>query len=82
MSLDLIPAGFQQAPVLQAFSTLVAENALLFNVLKKIANTDCRYGVRMKEDAAEVVNQIHEARIEAESKARVEARFRAEGIIE
>lgn len=64
------PPGFQQAPVIQAFDTLAAENATLFDALQRIADMDSRYGLEMKEEAADAVRQILEARIDAKIKAR------------
>ncbi len=63
-----IPPGFQQAPVLQAFAAVTAERDLLLTALQAIADTDSRYGERMKEAAAQALEQLLEARIDAQIK--------------
>lgn len=64
MSLAAIPAGFQAAPVVQAFAAVTAERDAMFQVLKQIAATDGRYGLQMKEAAADAARQILEQRVE------------------
>lgn len=66
------PPGFQQAPVIQAFGALAAENDTLFGVLQRIADMDSRYGLEMKETAADAVRAILAARIDAKIKARMQ----------
>lgn len=65
MSLAAIPAGFQAAPVVQAFETIIAERDVMFEALQQIAAADSRYGLDMKEAASEAVRQILEQRVEA-----------------
>lgn len=64
MSLAAIPAGFQAAPVVQAFAAVTAERDAMFQALQQIAATDSRYGLRMKEVASQAVRQILEQRVE------------------
>lgn len=70
MSLAAIPTGFQAAPVVQAFAAVTAERDALLEALQEIAGTDSRYGLQMKEAAADAVRQILEARIEERINAR------------
>lgn len=70
MSLAAIPTGFQAAPVVQAFAAVTAERNALLEALQEIAGTDSRYGLQMKEAAADAVRQILEARIEERINAR------------
>ncbi len=70
MNAPMLPAGFQQAPVMQAFDALLAEHKAMFEALQEIARTDSRYGLEMKEAAADVVRQILESQIEARVRAR------------
>lgn len=65
MSLTAIPAGFQAAPVVQAFAAVTAERDAMFQALQQIAATDSRYGLQMKEAAADAVREILEARRQA-----------------
>ena len=60
MSLAAIPTGFQAAPVVQAFAAVAAQRDAMFQALQQIAATDSRYGLDMKEAAAEAVRQILE----------------------
>ena len=48
---------------------VMTQNALMFAALQTISNTDCRYGLGMKEVASAAVNQILESRIDARIKA-------------
>lgn len=64
MTLAAIPIGFQSAPVVQAFAAITAERDAMFQALQQIAATDCRYGLDMKQAAAEAVRQILERRVE------------------
>jgi hypothetical protein len=74
-ALVTIPPSFQQAPAPQAFSRLEAEHVLTFGVLQAIANTDCRYGLDMKEIASTAVNRILEADMDARVEARAQRRL-------
>lgn len=65
MSLAAIPAGFQAAPVVQAFAAVTAERDAMFQALQQIAATDSRYGLQMKAAAADAVLEILEARRQA-----------------
>lgn len=65
MSLAAIPAGFQAAPVVQAFAAVTAERDQMLVALQQIAATDSRYGLQMKEAAADVVREILESRRQA-----------------
>lgn len=65
MSLAAIPAGFQAAPVVQAFAAVTAERDQMLVALQQIAATDSRYGLQMKEAAADAVREILEARRQA-----------------
>ena len=65
MSLAAIPTGFQAAPVVQAFAVVTAERDAMFQALQQIAATDSRYGLQMKEVAADAVREILEARRQA-----------------
>lgn len=65
MSLAAIPAGFQAAPVVQAFAAVTAERDQMLVALQQIAATDSRYGLQMKEAAADAVCEILEARRQA-----------------
>lgn len=73
MSLTAIPAGFQSAPVVQAFAAVTAQRDAMFQALQQIAATDSRYGLDMKEAAAEAVHQI----LEQSAKARINQRSAA-----
>lgn len=70
MNAPMLPPGFQQAPVLRAFDSLLVEHKAMFEALQEIARTDSRYGLQMKEVAADAVRQILEARIEERINAR------------
>lgn len=63
-ALNAIPPGFQHAPVIQAFDVITAERDKLLEAMQEIANTDSRYGERMREAANTAVQQILEARID------------------
>jgi hypothetical protein len=63
-ALDAIPPGFRHPPVIQAFQEVTAERDLLLAVLQEIANTDGRYGERMREAANTAVVQILETRVD------------------
>lgn len=65
MSLAAIPAGFQAAPVVQAFAAVTAERDAMLQALQQIAATDSRYGLQMKEAASDAVREILEARRQA-----------------
>lgn len=70
MNAPMLPPGFQQAPVMQAFDSLLAEHKAMFETLQQIARTDSRDGLLMKEAAADAVRQILESQIEARISAR------------
>ena len=70
MNAPMLPPGFQQAPVMQAFDSLLAEHKAMFETLQQIARTDSRDGLLMKEAAADAVRQILESQIEARVRAR------------
>ena len=70
MSLTAIPTGFQAAPVVQAFAAVTAERDQLLAALQQIANTDSRYGLQMKEAAAQALEQLSDARADARINAR------------
>ena len=89
---QIVPVGFQQAPVLQAFEVLVAkksaecaaiaaERDAAFSALQEVARTDYRYGLAMKELASEAVCKILESRVDAQVDARLKARIEAAGSI-
>ena len=65
MSLTAIPTGFQAAPVVQAFAAVTAERDRMLVALQQIAATDSRYGLQMKEAAADAVREILESRRQA-----------------
>lgn len=70
MNAPMLPPGFQQAPVMQAFDSLLAEHKAMFEALQEIARTDSRDGRLMKETAADAVRQILESQIDAQVRAR------------
>ena len=62
---NIIPAGFQSAPVLLAVSDLLAERDMLLAAIERIADTDSRYGLKMQEVASDVIGRLLEHRIDA-----------------
>ncbi len=65
-AVSAIPPGFRQPPVIQAFAAVTAERDLLLAALQEIANTDSRYGERMRDAAAQALEQLLEARVDAQ----------------
>ena len=61
---NIIPPGFQSAPVLLAVSDLLAERDMLLAAIERIADTDSRYGLEMREVASGVIGRLLEHRIE------------------
>ena len=62
---NIIPAGFQSAPVLLAISDLITERDILLAAIERIADTDSRYGLEMREVASDVIGRLLEHRVEA-----------------
>ena len=62
---NIIPAGFQSAPVLLAVGDLITERDILLAAIERIADTDSRYGLEMKEVASDVIGRLLEHRIDA-----------------
>lgn len=62
---NIIPSGFQSAPVLLAVSDLLAERDMLLAAIERIADTDSRYGLEMQEVASDVIGKLLEHRIDA-----------------
>ena len=62
---SIIPAGFQSAPVLLAVSDLLTERDMLLEAIERIADTDSRYGLEMREVASDVIGRLLEHRVEA-----------------
>ena len=62
---NIIPAGFQSAPVLLAVSDLLTERDMLLEAIERIADTDSRYGLEMREVASDVIGRLLEHRIYA-----------------
>ena len=62
---NIIPPGFQSAPVLLAVSDLLAERDMLLAAIERIADTDSRYGLEMQEVASDVIGRLLEHRIDA-----------------
>lgn len=62
---NIIPPGFQSAPVLLAVSDLLTERDMLLAAIERIADTDSRYGLEMQEEASDVIGRLLEHRIEA-----------------
>ena len=61
---NIIPPGFQSAPVLLAVSDLLAERDMLLAAIERIADTDSRHGLEMQEVASDVIGQLLDHRIE------------------
>lgn len=61
---NIIPAGFQSAPVLLAVSDLLTERDMLLEAIERIADTDSRYGLEMREVASDVIGKLLEHRVE------------------
>ena len=62
---NIIPAGFQSAPVLLAVSDLITERDILLAAIERIADTDSRYGLEMREVASDVIGKLLEHRTNA-----------------
>ena len=62
---NIIPAGFQSAPVLLAVSDLITERDMLLAAIERIADTDSRYGLEMQEVASDVIGRLLDHRIDA-----------------
>lgn len=60
---NIIPAGFQSAPVLLAVSDLITERDMLLEAIERIADTDSRYGLEMQEVASDVIGRLLDHRI-------------------
>ena len=60
----IIQAGFQSAPVPLAVSDLLAERDMLLAAIERIADTDSRYGLEMREVACDVIGRLLEHRID------------------
>lgn len=59
---------FADVPMNERFADVQAEHQILFEVMKGIASTDCRYGVDMQELASATIREILEARIDTKIK--------------
>ena len=62
---NIIPPGFQSAPVLLAVSDLITERDILLAAIERIADTDSRHGLEMQEVASDVIGRLLEHRIDA-----------------
>lgn len=62
---NIIPPGFQSAPVLLAVSDLITERDMLLAAIERIADTDSRYGLEMQEVASDVIGRLLDHRIDA-----------------
>lgn len=62
---NIIPAGFQSAPVMLAVSDLITERDMLLAAIERIADTDSRYGLEMQEVASDVIGRLLDHRIDA-----------------
>ena len=62
---NIIPTGFQSAPVLLAVSDLITERDMLLAAIERIADTDSRYGLEMQEVASDVIGRLLDHRIDA-----------------
>lgn len=60
---NIIPAGFQSAPVLLAVSDLLTERDMLLEAIERIADTDSRYGLEMQEVASDVIGKLLDHRL-------------------
>ena len=61
---NIIPPGFQSAPVLLAVSDLLTERDMLLAAIERIADTDSRYGLEMQEVASDVIGRLLEHRVD------------------
>ena len=61
---NIIPSGFQSAPVLLAVSELLTERDMLLAAIERIADTDSRYGLEMQEVASDVIGRLLEHRVD------------------
>lgn len=59
---NIIPAGFQSAPVLLAVSDLLTERDMLLMAIERIADTDGRRGLEMRGVANDVISRLLEHR--------------------
>ena len=62
---NIIPPGFQSAPVLLAISDLITERDMLLAAIERIVDTDSRYGLEMQEVASDVIGRLLDHRIDA-----------------
>lgn len=62
---NIIPPGFQSAPVMLAVSDLITERDMLLAAIERIADTDSRYGLEMQEVASDVIGRLLDHRIDA-----------------
>ena len=62
---SIIPPGFQSPPVLLAVSDLITERDMLLAAIERIADTDSRYGLEMREVASDVIGRLLDHRIDA-----------------
>ena len=62
---NIIPSGFQSAPVLLAVSDLITERDMLLAAIERIADTDSRCGLEMQEVASDVIGRLLDHRIDA-----------------
>jgi len=61
---NIIPPGFQSAPVLLAVSDLLAERDMLLEAIERIVDTDSRYGLEMQEVASDVIGKLLDHRVD------------------
>lgn len=61
---NIIPPGFQSAPVLLAVSDLLAERDMLLEAIERIADTDSRNGLEMQEVASDVIGKLLDHRVD------------------
>lgn len=61
---NIIPSGFQSAPVLLAVSDLLTERDMLLAAIERIADTDSRYGLEMQEVASDVIGKLLDHRVD------------------
>ena len=61
---NIIPPGFQSAPVLLAVNDLLTERDMLLEAIERIVDTDSRYGLEMQEVASDVIGKLLEHRVD------------------
>jgi hypothetical protein len=59
---DIIPAGFQSAPVLLAVSDLMIENELLITAIDQLSECESANGVDMLKIVDDVIKKLNEHR--------------------